>query len=87
MLGDLDKDGRIDVVVGRSRWGGGPKRLYWYRNLGRIDRWSDPMVANGQAACGCGGVVLDVDGDGWPNKASIRFFESGEFKSFSNGRS
>ena len=70
MLGDLDKDGRVDVVVGRSRWGKGPKNLYWYRNLGSIDRWSKPMIVNDQATCGCGGIVMDVDRDGWPDIVS-----------------
>ena len=76
MLGDLDQDGRMDVVVGRSRWGGGPRHLYWYRNLGRIDCWSDPMVANRQAACGCGGVVLDIDRDGWPDIVSDGWYRN-----------
>ena len=53
MLGDLDRDGPIDVVIGRSRWGNGPKHLTWYRNLGSIDRWSEPMIVSDQATCGC----------------------------------
>lgn len=38
MLGDLDKDGRIDVVVGRSRWGKGPTHLYRSRFGHRVRR-------------------------------------------------
>ena len=39
VLGDLDQDGHLDVIAGRSRHGRGPMCIYWYRNLGRIDAW------------------------------------------------
>lgn len=67
VLGDLDKDGHVDVIVGRSTYGQGPKTIYWYRNLGRIDAWSGPWALCSNADCGCGGVLLDVDRDGWPD--------------------
>ena len=66
-LGDLDKDGRLDVIVGRSRYGKGPRNIYWYRNQGRIDAWQGPLVLVSGVSCGCGGAVLDVDRDGWPD--------------------
>ncbi len=52
--GDIDGDGRPDVVVG------GDERLIWYRNPG----WSLQQIATGQYGAGAMTVVRDIDGDG-----------------------
>ena len=75
-LGDLDGDGRPDVIVGRAQWGKGPKRIYWYRNTGRIDAWRGPWILVDHVSCGCGGAVLDVDRDGWPDFVDGRWYRN-----------
>ncbi|HZP41001.1 MAG TPA: VCBS repeat-containing protein [Candidatus Binatia bacterium] len=55
--GDLDGDGRPDVVAA------GDERLIWYRN----PSWSVRHVATGQFGAGAMTLVRDVDGDGRPD--------------------
>jgi hypothetical protein len=52
--GDLDGDGRPDVVVA------GDERLIWYRSPG----WALEQIASGRFGAGAMTVVRDVDGDG-----------------------
>jgi hypothetical protein len=53
-LGDLDGDGRPDLVVA------GFARLLWYRN----PAWAPAVIAEGRHGAGATTVVRDVDGDG-----------------------
>jgi hypothetical protein len=64
-LVDIDRDGRLDFVLGRK---GNPERgivgvVYWYQNPG-AGRWTRHVVGyNSQSDVGA--CALDVDGDGW----------------------
>jgi hypothetical protein len=57
-VADLDRDGRPDFITGRSRG-----EIRWYR-MERADRWVRHQLGE-QSPSDVGGVVLDVDGDGW----------------------
>jgi hypothetical protein len=61
--GDLDRDGLVDVVAG----GGGA--IHWYEAPG----WTRHPIESPTTAGGNGGVVLDVDGDDWPDVVAARF--------------
>ncbi len=55
---DLDRDGRPDLITGRSRG-----EILWYR-LESPDRWVRHRLGE-QSPSDVGGATLDVDGDGW----------------------
>ncbi len=57
-VADLDRDGRLDFITGRSRG-----EIVWYR-LKTPDRWVRHRLGD-QSPSDVGGAVLDVDGDGW----------------------
>lgn len=59
-VADVDRDGRLDYLTGRSRG-----EIWWYRQAA-IDRWERHKLGE-QSASDVGGAVLDVDGDGWPD--------------------
>jgi len=62
-LVDIDKDGKLDWVVGCSR---GP--VWWFR-YEAPDRWTRYQIAD-RAGTDVGGVAFDVDGDGWIDQVS-----------------
>jgi hypothetical protein len=55
--GDLDADGRTDVVLS----GDGDPRVFWLRNLGQ-GAFETVTVADDRGQAG-GAVVVDTDGD------------------------
>ena len=55
---DLDRDGRLDYVTGRSRG-----EILWYRQEAP-DRWTRHKLGD-QSPSEVGGAAVDVDGDGW----------------------
>jgi arylsulfatase A-like enzyme len=55
---DLDQDGRLDFITGRSR-----REIVWYR-METADRWTRHPLGE-QSPSDVGGAALDVDGDGW----------------------
>ena len=64
--GDLDGDGRGDVVYGAAQQGGGAGALYVHRSS--TGAAAAPMTITGPAAAGLGAgvaVVPDLDGDGY----------------------
>lgn len=67
VLADVDKDGKLDVVTGKSKHFSGERRVVWYRNKGAIDEWSEPLVLKSGMTTGCGSVMFDVNEDGWPD--------------------
>ena len=58
--GDLDEDGRVDVVFS----GDGDPRVFWLRNLGK-GKFATVVVAEERGQAG-GAVLGDTDGDGSP---------------------
>jgi hypothetical protein len=63
-VGDLDGDGRPDVVEG------GETALWWYRN----PDWTPAVVADGfRYAAGSAIALADVDGDGRPDVVTGRY--------------
>ena len=57
-VADLDRDGRLDFITGRSRG-----EILWYR-MESPDRWVRHKLGD-QSPSDVGGAALDVDGDGW----------------------
>ncbi len=57
-VADLDRDGRLDFITGRSRG-----EILWYR-MEAPDRWVRYRLGE-QSPSDVGGAVLDIDGDGW----------------------
>jgi hypothetical protein len=57
-VADLDRDGRLDFITGRSRG-----EIVWYR-MEAPDRWVQHRLGE-QSPSDVGGAALDVDGDGW----------------------
>jgi hypothetical protein len=64
-LADIDRDGKTDIILGRSHWGDLNPGLQWYRNTGRIDRWQPPIPLGKDMISDCGIFPADVDRDGW----------------------
>lgn len=65
VIADFDNDGHLDVVISKTKHGPGRRAVYWYRNLGAIDKWAAAEVLLNSHVTGCGGVALDVDRDGY----------------------
>jgi len=59
-VADLDRDGRLDYITGRSRG-----QILWYRQIS-FTQW-DRHVLGENSPSDVGGAVLDVDRDGWPD--------------------
>ncbi|MCH5373003.1 MAG: VCBS repeat-containing protein, partial [Planctomycetes bacterium] len=55
---DLDRDGQLDFITGRSRG-----EIVWYRRE-TADRWVKHRLGE-QSPSDVGGAAMDVDGDGW----------------------
>ncbi len=66
-VGDLNGDGRPDLIAGGHSGGG----LFWYENTGRPDRWRKREIAPG-AGFGTDAEVADIDGDRDPDIVAIR---------------
>ena len=62
-LVDLDRDGDLDFVSGRS---GGT--VFWFEQES-IDSWKTHLLGE-EAKTDVGGVAIDVDGDGWIDQVS-----------------
>ncbi len=62
-LVDMDKDGRLDWVVGCSHGD-----VWWFQYKGP-DNWVRHKIGGG-AGTDVGGVAMDVDGDGWIDQVS-----------------
>jgi hypothetical protein len=60
LLADLDNDGKLDFVCGRSRE---PSALYWFENPGSPGPWKKHIVGHDQWT-DVGAVAMDVDRDG-----------------------
>jgi hypothetical protein len=57
-IADVDRDGKLDFITGRSRG-----EILWYRQES-LDRWLRHSLGE-RSASDVGGAPLDVDGDGW----------------------
>jgi FG-GAP-like repeat len=57
-VADLDRDGRLDFITGRSRG-----EILWY-HMDAPDHWVRHVLGE-QSPSDVGGAALDVDGDGW----------------------
>lgn len=62
-LVDIDKDGKLDWVVGCSAG-----EVWWFQYQGP-DRWVRHKIGE-RAGTEVGGVAIDVDGDGWIDQVS-----------------
>jgi hypothetical protein len=67
LLGDFDRDGKLDFA-----WGSTGETLYWHRYEGK-GRWSAPRPV-GLVENPLGGATYDIDGDGWPDMITGRFW-------------
>ncbi len=65
---DIDKDGDIDFFTGDGRGGSSQ----WFENLGPAG-WKRHVVSDSDDT-DVGAVALDVDGDGWMDKAAGSFW-------------
>jgi hypothetical protein len=64
-VADIDKDGRLDFIIGRKRqldWKI-EGTIYWFRNLGS-GKWEQRVLGR-DSLSDVGAAALDVDGDGW----------------------
>lgn len=59
-VADLDRDGRLDYITGRSRG-----QILWYRQIA-FTQWERHVLGENSPS-DVGGAVLDVDRDGWPD--------------------
>lgn len=59
-VADLDRDGRLDYVTGRSRG-----EILWYRQV-TLTQWERHLLGENSPS-DVGGAILDVDGDDWPD--------------------
>lgn len=59
-VADLDRDGRLDFITGKS---GGT--IFWYRQVS-LTHWERHVLGE-DSPSDVGGAVLDVDRDGWPD--------------------
>lgn len=59
-VADLDRDGKLDFITGKSR---GP--ILWYRQIS-LNQWERHLLGE-DSPSDVGGAVLDVDRDGWPD--------------------
>jgi len=66
-VGDIDGDGRIDLLAGGYRAGG----LVWYANTGDMGRWRKFVIAEG-AGFSTDIEVCDIDRDGDRDVVAIR---------------
>lgn len=57
-VADLDRDGRLDYITGKSRG-----QILWYRQVS-LTKWERHVLGENSPS-DVGGAVLDVDGDGW----------------------
>ncbi|HOP77135.1 MAG TPA: VCBS repeat-containing protein [Thermogutta sp.] len=57
-VADLDRDGRLDYITGKSRG-----QIVWYRQIS-LTQWERHILGE-DSPSDVGGAVLDVDGDGW----------------------
>lgn len=57
-IADVDRDGKLDFITGRSRG-----EILWYRQE-TLQRWTRHTLGE-HSASDVGGAALDVDGDGW----------------------
>src|SRR5207249_2717114 len=62
LIADLDKDGRNDFVVGCRKKA---PALIWYHNT--KDGWKVYTIESESIPIEAGGVILDVNGDGFPD--------------------
>jgi len=57
-VADLDRDGRLDYITGKSRG-----QILWYRQVS-LTKWERHVLGDNSPS-DVGGAVLDVDNDGW----------------------
>jgi hypothetical protein len=57
-IADVDRDGKLDFITGRSRG-----EILWYRQE-QLDRWVRYPLGE-RSVSDVGGAAHDVDGDGW----------------------
>lgn len=64
-LVDIDRDGKLDFVLGRGATQERRSILYWFRYTAP-DQWEQHVLGY-DSISDVGACALDVDGDGWPD--------------------